>query len=145
MSDLSHDNAKQFWKDFMGGAIYDIIEFIEQTEDWVASEDPKAQASLDALSQHFNQATTNTGFSDQDLIQVCAYVYLSQKLRIMQLIDTLQPGGATQLIQTAENAPKSDKPAAVFLQRNLIFERMRILSRILDPNRIQLVQKIYET
>lgn len=145
MSTLSHDSSKEFWKDFMGGSIYDIIDFIEQTEDWVVSNDPTVNEALDKLSQYFTQADSKSALPHTDLIHVCAYVYLSQKLRIMQSLDNIQPGLATQLIQTAEKAPTKDSSAFVFLQRNLIFERMRILSRILHSDRIQLVKKLYES
>lgn len=129
----------------MGGSIYDIIDFIEQTEDWVVSNDPAVSEALDKLSQYFATADSKSAPPHADLIHICAFVYLSQKLRIMQSLDSMQPGLATQLIQSAEKAPKTENSAFVFLQRNLIFERMRILSRILDSGRIQLVKKLYES
>lgn len=145
MPDLSHEGSIQFWREYMGGSIYDIINFIEQTEDWVASNDPKVEEALKNLADYFDQANSKTEFSHEDLITICAYVYLSQKLSIMQALDNTQPGLATQLIQTAEKAPKDDISSTTFLKRNIIFERMRILSRVLNPDRIQLVQKIYES
>lgn len=145
MANLSHEGSLQFWKEFMGGSIYEIVDFIEQTEDWVASDDPKVEEAMKNLSEFFDQATSKNEFSHQDLIQICAYIYLSQKLSVMQTLDNIQPGLATHLIQTAESAPKDDDASSTFLKRNVIFERMRILSRVLDPERIQLVQRVYES
>lgn len=145
MPNFSHENAKQFWKEFMGGSIYDLINFIEQTEGWTVSQDDQLDDALKKLGTFFDTATSNTTVPKELLLRVCASVYLSQKLRIMQALDTLQPGGATELIQHAEKTADTDPYAQAFLQRNLRFERMRILTRILTPERIQLVQKIYES
>lgn len=145
MPNLSHESSIEFWKDFMGGAVLNIIEFIEQTEDWVISNDPKIQEALEKLGSYLDTADNKTNLDHNHLIHICAYIHMSQKLRIMQALDNIQPGLATQLIQTAEKSAKSDKNAHTFLQRNLLFERMRILSRVLAPDRIQTVQKIYES
>jgi|AntRauTorckE5430_2_1112549.scaffolds.fasta_scaffold00045_35 intracellular multiplication protein IcmW len=145
MPDLSHEGSKQFWKEFMNGSIYKIIDFIEQTEDWVVSNDPKTIDALAQLSDYLEKADSKTEFPQKQFIHICAYAHLSQKLKIMHTLDTIQPGLATQLIQTAEKSPKSNLSASIFLKRNLLFERMRILSKILAPNRIQIVQKIYES
>lgn len=145
MPDLTHEGAKQFWSEFMNGSIYDVIAFIEQAEHWTVSDDPRVVEALETLSKKFENADSKTSFSHDHLIRICAYVHLSQKLKIMQELDTIHPGLATKLIQSAEQAPPEDKDAATFLKRNVIFERMRILSRILTPKRIQMVQKIYES
>jgi len=49
------------------------------------------------------------------------------------------------MIKDAEKNAANNPAANTFLKRNLIFERMRIISRLLAPSRIQLVQKIYES
>jgi intracellular multiplication protein IcmW len=145
MPDLSHESAIEFWNGFMSGSIAHIIAFIEHTENWVNSSDPTVVESLAKLGTYLDTATEESNLSEEELVKICAALHLSQKLRIMQISDSISPGLATKMIKAAEANAADDNMSKIFLQRNLIFERMRIISRLLSPNRIQLVQKIYES
>ena len=145
MPDLSHESAIEFWKNFMGGAVLPIIEFIEHTESWVESHNPEIEGALTELGNYLDTATDASNLSEIDLVRICAYLHLSQKLRIMQLVDSIAPGAATKMIKEAEKSALDDGCAKTFLQRNLVFERMRISARLFSPARIQMVQKIYES
>lgn len=145
MPDLSHESSIEFWNGFMNGSISHIIKFIEHTESWVDKESPNVVESLSKLGSFFDTATESSTLSAEELVKICAGLHLSQKLRIMQLSDSVSPGLATKMIKAAEDNASKDDLNKIFLQRNLIFERMRIISRLLSPHRIQLVQKIYES
>ena len=129
----------------MGGAVAPIISFIEHTEDWVESQNISTEEALEKLGRYLDTATDASNLSESDLVNICAYIHLSQKLRIMQVVDSIAPGAATKMIKDAEKNAANNPAANTFLKRNLIFERMRIISRLLAPSRIQLVQKIYES
>ena len=129
----------------MGGAVAPIIKFIEHTEDWVESDNPATQEALVSLGEYLDTATDASNLAEIDLVRICAYLHLSQKLRIMQVVDSIAPGTATKMITEAEKNAVNDDAANAFLKRNLIFERIRIISRIVAPSRIQMVQKIYES
>lgn len=143
MPDLSHESALNFWKTFMGGSIVTIIEFIEQTEDWVNLSEADNEA-LEKLGELLDRISPDQPLSEQQFIDICAPLYLSQKLRIMQAMDTLSPGFASSMIKTAEKDAESDLVCQAFIKRNLLFERMRLVSRIFHNDRLQLVQRIYE-
>ena len=55
----------------------------------------------------------------------------------------LKPGTASGVMKHAEEASKNadhpDECAKLFLRRNLVFERLQLLSRLFSPNRIFLV------
>lgn len=143
MPDLSHESALDFWKTFMGGSVAHIIQFIEHTEDWVqlSAED---SAALEDFGKHLDNINSDTKINEQDVAEACATLHLSQKLRVMQALDAVSPGFATRMITSAEKNAMNSERSKMFLQRNLIFERMRIISRVFSKSRLQLVQKLYE-
>lgn len=144
MASLDHESARSFWQDFMGGSVYPIISFIEESEDWVQVNTPEMQESLDKLGQYLDHPPTGVLLNHLDLVKSCALLYMSQKLRIMQIVDGITPGCATKMISEAEKHASTEPLARIFLDRNIRFERMRILSRVLDSKRIKIVQEIYE-
>lgn len=144
MNKLSHEASQQFWREFMGGSIYHIIDFIENTESWVTKDDSSVNEALGKLEGLIDKITESSNLDPKHLVSTCALLHLSQKLRVMQLSDTAAPGLATKMIKAAEQSASEDESCYISLQRNLIFERMRIIERILSPQRIQLVQKLYE-
>ena len=144
MTDLSHKSSVAFWQDFMGGSVYPIIEFIEGNELFGEENNANLANEIEQLGAFFATATTLPDGQEESIIKIASPLYLSQKLRIMQLADTLSPGYATKMIKKAEERSLEDKSCEIFLKRNLLFERMRIISRVFTEERIQLVQALYE-
>ena len=144
MADLSHKSSIEFWQSFMNGAVYPIIEFIEGTEHFAEENNANLAEDIQRVGQFLESATSLADDSEEHLVKICAPLYLSQKLRIMQLTDALSPGYATKMIKKAEEKALEDKSCEIFLKRNLLFERLRIVSRIFTEERIQLVQGLYE-
>jgi len=66
----------------------------------------------------------------------------------MQFLDGLKPGTASKLLIYAEEQLKNTTTytpdAALFLKRNLAFEKLQLLGRIFAPERINLVLKALE-
>ena len=76
---------------------------------------------------------------------MAAYLKATRKLLLMQTLDTAYPGAASKLLMQAENSSKSPNDApGLFLKRNVIFERLRLLSRVFSPERLEMVLKILE-
>ena len=71
-------------------------------------------------------------------------------MRILQSLDMARPGTASQLLMYAEDASEGkngktlDPHAKIFISRNLVFERMQLLSRVFSPQRVTLVVKSLE-
>ena len=73
------------------------------------------------------------------------FLHVGRTLRIMQAIDQSHPGSASRLLMFAEEATKSDQdPSGLFLKRNIVFERLRLLGRVFSHERLSLVQKALE-
>ena len=71
-------------------------------------------------------------------------------LRILQALDIAKPGTASQLLMYAEEASAEgegktpDRCAQLFLRRNLVFERLQLLSRVFAPQRVSMILKALE-
>jgi intracellular multiplication protein IcmW len=66
-------------------------------------------------------------------------------LRILQALDTVHPGSASKILIHAEESSSTDTdPAGFFLKRNIIFERLRLLSRTFSEQRLQLITRALE-
>jgi len=87
---------------------------------------------------------------EEKIINILAYLRASRAIRILQAIDMLKPGSAAELLTFAEEQAnlKTGKPinqsAKLFLERNLVFERMQLLSRIFSAQRISLILNALE-
>ena len=57
----------------------------------------------------------------------------------MQALDEVTPGAASRVIAAAEKAKRDNKTAQLFLQRNITFERYRLLPRVLSTERLEMV------
>ena len=69
----------------------------------------------------------------------------SRILRLLQAIDTIDPGSASKLLMYAEEHNSPENPlAGLFLRRNIIFERLRLLARVFAPERFEIVLKALE-
>lgn len=60
-------------------------------------------------------------------------------------LDNAHPGAAAKVLMYAEEHTQSDQDnSGVFLRRNIVFERLRLLSRVFAPDRLKLVLKALE-
>ena len=66
-------------------------------------------------------------------------------MSLLQAIDTVHPGSASRvLIHAEETSIGSYDPAGFFLKRNIVFERLRLLSRVFCQYRLKLVLRALE-
>ena len=80
----------------------------------------------------------------KNLIKLLVSLKTGRALRVLQYIDQLQPGSASKLLIYAEVSGETDELAKFFLQRNLIFERMQLLSRVFSPVRFKLIMDAFD-
>ena len=67
---------------------------------------------------------------------------MARMLRLLQTIDTAHPGGASKILMYAEeNSASSEDVPGIFLRRNIVFERLRLLGRVFANERIEIVMK----
>jgi intracellular multiplication protein IcmW len=145
MADLSLEMAHTYWADYIEPSVYRVVSFMESVEDWTLDGDPQLEEAMVKLGE----ALENIGYielqQEDKIIAVAAYLKATRKLLLMQTLDTAYPGAASKLLMQAENSSKSPNDApGLFLKRNVIFERLRLLSRVFSPERLEMVLKILE-
>ena len=89
----------------------------------------------------------NVDLQEEDkFIQISSYIKIGSALRLLQCIDKAYPGAASKILMYAEelNTKTADKTSELFLRRNIVFERLRLLKRIFDEERLTRILKILE-
>jgi intracellular multiplication protein IcmW len=145
MPDLSNQGTHKFWFDYPDQMIYRVVAFMESVEDWTLDGDSELENSIKKLGDALDNIG-NIDLQEEDkIIQIAAYVKTGRMLRLLQCLDTAHPGAASKLLTHAEkvSTSSSDVPG-LFLRRNIVFERLRLLARVFSQERITLISKVLE-
>jgi intracellular multiplication protein IcmW len=143
--DLSHQTVHQFWKDYPDPMIYRVISFMESVEDWTIDDKPSVEAALNELADELEKIGEIEIGAEEDLITLCASIRTGRCLRLLMCLDTAHPGAASKVLMHAEENTKSDNDiAGIFLRRNIVFERLRLLGRVFSQERFELVANALE-
>lgn len=148
MPDLSLQASHEYWHNFQDPMIYRVVSFMEGVENWTLDGAPDLETALIELGQELDSLE---GFSFSSLgqedtfIRIACNLKSSRTLRLLQAIDTAHPGSASQVLMHAEEKSQNpDDPAGIFLRRNIVFERLRLLARVFSKERLALVTKALE-
>ena len=145
MTDLSHEAVHKFWHDYEDPMIYRVISFMEGVEDWTLDGNPELEQAITALGEELAKVGNYELGNPDEFIQLAGNIRTGRGLRLLQAMDTAHPGAASKLLIHAEEiSESSDDPPGLFLRRNIIFERLRLLSRIFSSERIALVLSALE-
>ena len=145
MPDLSQAAVHQFWNEFDDPFIYRVISFMESVEDWTQDGDPQLEAALQKLGDQLDDMGSIELEQEKDIIKLVASLKTGRGLRILMALDMAYPSAASKVLMFAEGDTKTDKDiSGIFLKRNIIFERLRLLGRIFSPERIKLIEKALE-
>ncbi|MBT4803561.1 MAG: phosphoesterase [Legionellales bacterium] len=146
MPDLSYKACQKFWDNYSDKDVYSVTSFMECSEDWTidTENNEELEASIDELGKTLDKIGKVELKSPISLIEIIAYLKITRLLRVLQAIDSANPGAASKILLKAEELAKTNKSAEVFLHRNVIFERLRLLTRIFDNKRILLIQSAIE-
>ena len=149
MLDKSMPAVHKFWYEYDKRVLYRIVAAMEGIESWAADTDPLIDDALVQLGQALQQSTDLDDIEEASIVKVFANIRLGRALRLMQFLDTLEPGTASKLLIYAEDHTKEegkkDPYADLFLKRNLAFERLQLLVRVFAPERMNLVLKALES
>lgn len=150
MPDLHVDSIHAFWDSYDRRILYRVIVALEHVEHWVLDSLPAVDAALIRLGEVMDQGHTLDLSEESKIIRVLINTRASRALRLLQAMDIAKPGSASQILMFAEEAAsaaegKSPDPLSqLFLRRNLVFERLQLLSRIFANQRVSLVLKALE-
>jgi intracellular multiplication protein IcmW len=148
MPDLSTEAVHQFWNQYEDRMIYKVISFMEGVETWTVDSDPEFEAAIAELGKQLDDISTIdlAELAEQEaFIRTANGLHSGRALRLLQIIDIAHPGSASKLLIHAEEVSKNPQDApGLFLRRNIVFERLRLLSRVFSPERFALVLKAIE-
>ena len=145
MPRLDLNASHEFWKNYVDPMVYRVISFMETVENFTLDGTPALEEALDQLGTLLDELTTFELGKEDEFITLASHIKTSRILRLLQTIDTIDPGAASKLLMYAEenNSPENTM-AGLFLRRNIVFERLRLLARIFSQERIDLMLKLLE-
>jgi intracellular multiplication protein IcmW len=145
MPGLDLKSAHEFWRSYEDPMIYRVIAFMETVENFTLDGDQDLESAIERLGAGLDKLSSFELSNEEDFITLCSHLKSSRILRLLQAIDTIDPGSASKLLMYAEenNTPENIM-AGLFLRRNIIFERLRLLSRVFSAERFKLMTKILE-
>lgn len=145
MPKLDLVSAHEFWKNYDDSMIYRVISFMETVEDFTLDGNPALEQTVDKLGEALDGLSSFELGKEDQFITLSSHIKTSRILRLLQAIDTIDPGSASKLLMYAEenNTPEHIM-AGLFLRRNIVFERLRLLARVFSTERFNLVLKILE-
>jgi intracellular multiplication protein IcmW len=145
MAELDLETSHRFWRDYEDPIIYRVVAFMESMEDWTFDGDENLEA---LISEFSNKLTTLKNFElekEEEFIALSCHIKMTRILRLLQAIDTVDPGSASKLLMYAEENSSAENPRAdMFLRRNIIFERLRLLTRVFSDERFNVVMNALE-
>ena len=145
MPNLSHQAVHQFWNDYQDPIIYRVISFMEGVEDWTIDGDPKFEQALKQLGDTLEDVGNIELALEKEIIELATYIKTGRCLRLLMCLDQAYPGAAAKVLMHAEEISKSENDTAgIFLRRNIVFERLRLLGRVFAPDRFKLVLSALE-
>lgn len=145
MPNLDLPSSHAFWKQYDDPMIYRVIAFLESAEGWSLDGNLELEAAMSKLGDQLEQLARFELGKEELFIAVCAHIKTSRILRLLQSIDSIDPGSASKVLMFAEeNNTPDNLIAGLFLRRNIVFERLRLLSRVFSPQRVELVLKAME-
>ncbi len=145
MPSIDLQASHEFWKNYEDPMIYRVIAFMESVENWTLDGDSTLETAIAAFGNNLDKITRFELSKEEQFITLCAHIKTSRILRILQAIDTIDPGSASKVLMYAEEHNTPESPlAGLFLRRNIVFERLRLLARVFAAERFDIVLKALE-
>jgi len=138
-------SSHEFWKNYDDPMIYRVIAFMETVEDFTLDGTPALEEAINKLGEAFEGLNSFDLGKEDQFISLSSHIKTSRILRLLQTIDGIDPGSASKLLMYAEeNNTPDNLMTGLFLRRNIIFERLRLLARVFGQDRFDLVLKVLE-
>ena len=145
MPALDIESSHEYWKDYNDSTIYRVIAFMETVEGWTLDGNPDLEHAIREIGDNLDQLSKFDLSKEEQFVTLCAHIKTSRILRLLQAIDTIEPGSASKVLMYAEENNSPDNLlAGLFLRRNIAFERLRLLSRVFSPARFDILLKALE-
>lgn len=142
MPDLSIKASHKYWFEYKDQMIYRVLSFMESVENWTLDDNPQLEEAMQKLGNALEDIGNIDLQKEDEIIKLALHIKAMRMLRLLQCLDTANPGSASKILMHAEqkSVNSSDVPS-LFLRRNVVFERLRLLGRIFSAERLVLVTK----
>ena len=148
MPNLSHQASAEYWSSYKDPIIYRVITFMESVEDWTLDGNQDLEQAITLLGDALdNLASVDLNQLDESkrFVELAANIKTGRGLRMLQALDVTHPGSASKILMYAEeNSLTGQDAAGFFLKRNIVFERLRLLSRAFSEDRLKLIAQALE-
>jgi intracellular multiplication protein IcmW len=142
---LDTQSCFDFWLSYNDKDIYRAIAFMEGVEDWTLDSDKGVEEHLAKLGKTLDKLGEIDLAQEQAFVEIVAHLKTGRGLRLLMALDKAYPGAAAKVLVHAEDTKNAQNELCkLFLHRNMIFERLRLLSRIFSEDRFKLVSKALE-
>mgnify|MGYP005655547887 CR=1 FL=1 len=141
---LDLKNTHEFWQQFDDPTIYRVVSAMESVEEWTKDGDPALEQAIEKLSEAFEELSGFNIGEQENFIKLATFLKMPRLLRMLQLFDTTEPGCASKLLMYAEENSNGNEMVSLFLRRNIVFERLRLLSRVFSPSRFSIILRALE-
>jgi len=145
MVKLDIQSAHEYWGTYDDPMIHRVITLMEAMESTFTKDgDPALESSIEKLGDALEQLSTLEMAKEEQFIQLATFLKMPRLLRMLQAIDLIEPGSASKVLMYAEEHSTKDKISNLFLRRNIVFERLRLLSRVFSSSRFSTILKALE-
>ena len=145
MPKLDIPSSREFWAHYDDPMIFRVIAFMEHAEEWTLDGHPDLEQAIMDLGDALDKVSRFELSKEEQFVMLCCHIRTSRILRLLQSVDTIDPGSASKLLMYAEEHSTADNPTAnLFLRRNITFERLRLLARVFAADRFNIVLKALE-
>ena len=144
MPDLSLEESHSFWESFPDKSVYHVIVLLEAVESNLLDGDSDFESKMNTLGDALDSLSGREVKDKQLVLDVISNLKTSRYLRLLQSLDMASPGAASKVIAHAEQSAPDNTTAQLFLKRNIIFERYRLLARLFSEERMKLLTTALE-
>jgi intracellular multiplication protein IcmW len=142
MPDLTSEASHKYWFEYKDQTIYRVLSFMESVENWTVDDSPELEEAMKNLGTALDDIGNIDLQKEDDLIKLALHLKAARMLRLLQSLDTANPGTASKILTYAEqNSTAPTDVPGLFLRRNVVFERLRLLGRVLSADRLMLIIK----
>jgi len=145
MPNFHYQAVHEFWREYQDPTIHRVITFMESVEDWTLDGDPALEEAITALGDALEDIGNIELQQEEEMIAVLAHIKTGRGLRLLMCLDMAYPGAAAKVLMKAEEKTLSQADnAGLFLRRNVVFERLRLLGRVFGKDRLEIVTQALE-
>lgn len=141
MTDLSIEACHNYWQSINDSDVYRALVALESVESWTLDGDADIEEALKELTRQFKPIKDISDDFKKKVVDVCVFLKSTRILKILQTLDNLRSSTAYEIIKYAEQHVDNDENCRLFVNRNIAFERFRLLRSVLSTERLQLISR----